>query len=590
MVDTLQKWSRSGTLLIDGWEDELRRSLYGTAAARVDEPTIVMGLNDVTGNRGSAPKILEAAELAMAEMGIEDASCFLAAVTDNPNVMKVFRNLLEKSYPWLITLACWAHQLNTLIGEICRFPAAKAAFLKGNRVVTFFNGSHYWGGQLKIAALAEEITRGLKKDCASRWYALIVLLLSVDAHKTPLNTLVARPEARKATDGLSAVNADVVRIIQDHDNSFWPMIKQGIRIARPFVDVIAQCEGRAVTLADCMLNLLRAARQLSVLKDADDDDRAFKKHAHAVVDKRFRQMATPVHRLALFLHPLCRKFAVVDAPGFTLRDLKKTALSIAKDKWKWSKLDCQILASDIDEYGSCREPFAGGQKDAREWWKVLPVIPKLHTLKPFALAILSIVPHAAEIERLFSSCNGIQSPKRNSLAVSTFSKLAKVRSRLVEEAKARTPPKTTGRTKSKTADGPSVTKPTAEKSAPLEKDQTLEKWQAPLDRAGDDSEAVDGVESAFQELEQTLEEESDHDEADEDVDTDEELEQASTTTVASAKGKKKAAGKLSLMAGDIYDFKLVQKALDNVVPREEVQKVNVVRHGESEDWDIMDLL
>ncbi|KAJ7218364.1 ribonuclease H-like domain-containing protein, partial [Mycena pura] len=435
-------WSRSGTLLIDGWEDELRRSLYGTAAARVDEPTIVMGLHDVTGNRGNASKVricmsatlLEAADIVMAEMGIEDARCFLAAVTDNPNVMKAFRKMLETKYCWLITLACWVHQLNTLIGEICRYAAAKAAFGKANYVVTFFNGSHYWGGQLKIAALAEEITRGLKKDCASRWYALILLLCSTKDVKDGLVVLLM-----KAIDSLSAINLDVVRIIQDSENTSWPMVKQGIHIAQPFVDAIAQCEGRAVTLADCMLNLLGAARQLLLLKDEQENDAAFKKHAYDVVDKRFRQMATPIHCLALFLNPLCRRFAVsckcrctlvVEAAGFRLRDLKTTALGIAKSKWNWSKLECQLLAKDIDEYAGCREPFSGGQKDAREWWKVLPVAPELHTLKPFALAILSIVPHAAEIERRFSSCNGIQSPKRNSLAVSTFSKLAKIRSRL----------------------------------------------------------------------------------------------------------------------------------------------------------------
>ncbi|KAJ7216543.1 hypothetical protein GGX14DRAFT_562111 [Mycena pura] len=58
LVDMLMSWSYSGTLLINGWEDELHRSLYGTAAARVDEPTIVMGLHDVMGNRGNASKVL----------------------------------------------------------------------------------------------------------------------------------------------------------------------------------------------------------------------------------------------------------------------------------------------------------------------------------------------------------------------------------------------------------------------------------------------------------------------------------------------------------------------------------------------------
>ena len=202
---------------------------------------------------------------------------------------------------------------------MCRFPKIKSAIQRGNRVVTFFNGSHYWGGQLKAVALAEKIIRGLKKNCESRWYAIILLAMSVEAHQTPLSVLVARPDARKVTNGFSAVNVDVIRIIQDHDDDFWPWISRLIRIARPFVDSIAASEGRDVTLADCMLSLLGAARQLHVLDSGDDDNSdfvEFKQHVCAVVDKRFRQMATPIHRLALFLHPNCRKLAVVDdAPG-----------------------------------------------------------------------------------------------------------------------------------------------------------------------------------------------------------------------------------------------------------------------------------
>ncbi|KAK7045152.1 hypothetical protein R3P38DRAFT_3433925 [Favolaschia claudopus] len=47
------------TLLLDGWEDALRRSLYGSLAAGVGEYPVVLGLNDLTGSRGSADKCLE---------------------------------------------------------------------------------------------------------------------------------------------------------------------------------------------------------------------------------------------------------------------------------------------------------------------------------------------------------------------------------------------------------------------------------------------------------------------------------------------------------------------------------------------------
>nr|GAT52819.1 predicted protein [Mycena chlorophos] len=69
-VKTLTSWGRSGTLLIDGWDDELHRSLYGTTAGKVGEPTVVMGLQDLTGHRGSSKSIFEAAKTSASTMGM----------------------------------------------------------------------------------------------------------------------------------------------------------------------------------------------------------------------------------------------------------------------------------------------------------------------------------------------------------------------------------------------------------------------------------------------------------------------------------------------------------------------------------------
>ncbi|KAJ7224655.1 ribonuclease H-like domain-containing protein [Mycena pura] len=569
MVDELRVMKRSATLIIDGWEDELRRSLYGSAAGRVGEPTVILGLQDLTGHRGNAVKICEAAEAAMEEMLIENAACFLGLVTDNPNVMKAFRREFVVKYSWIIPLACWVHQTNTLVGEICRYADAKSALQRGNRVVTFFNGSHYWGGQLKSIALDEKVTRGLKKNCESRWYAIILLAMSVTAHHSALTRLTARPDARKKTEGLSPVNEDVLRIVKDCNDDFWPWLTRVVRVARPFVDTIAETEGRNVNLADCMLSLLGAARQLYVLEPTEDDDldfADFKKHAHQVVDKRFRAMATPVHRLALFLHPLCRKLAVLDADGYTLRDLKLTALDIAINKWGWSADEGRMLVTDIDAYYSCAEAFAGAQRDGRGWWLKLPVAAAGHPLKQFAIALLGLVPHSAEIERLFSSCNGIQSPKRNSLSVETFSKLAKIRSTLVEEAKQRAPPKTVKPSKKSSEPSATVSEPatrvTAENSAPLGSSEALEKWERPLDDADPDAEGAAGNE-------------------DEDL---------PDVTIASAKSKPKKASQLSLMRGDLYSFELVKKALENVVPHAITHKVDVVKKQQPGHIDIESLL
>jgi hypothetical protein len=54
---------------------------------------------------------------------------------------------------------------------------------KATQVVTFFNGSHYWGDQLKEQVKKDGINHGLKKNCESRWYALVLQSMSVRDHR-----------------------------------------------------------------------------------------------------------------------------------------------------------------------------------------------------------------------------------------------------------------------------------------------------------------------------------------------------------------------------------------------------------------------
>lgn len=49
-------------------------------------------------------------------------------------------------------LTCFLHSMNTIIGKICTFLEMKAVIAKNVQIVSFFNHSHYWGGQLKSVA------------------------------------------------------------------------------------------------------------------------------------------------------------------------------------------------------------------------------------------------------------------------------------------------------------------------------------------------------------------------------------------------------------------------------------------------------
>jgi hypothetical protein len=72
------------------------------------------------------------------------------------------------------TFACFLHQLNTLIGEICTYALMKKVITKASRIVTFINSSHFWSGQLKTEAKSLNITQTLKKEFETRFYALLL--------------------------------------------------------------------------------------------------------------------------------------------------------------------------------------------------------------------------------------------------------------------------------------------------------------------------------------------------------------------------------------------------------------------------------
>ncbi|KAH7918267.1 hypothetical protein BV22DRAFT_1024858, partial [Leucogyrophana mollusca] len=244
------------TYLMDGWEDKLKRSLYGSVAAEVNQYPVVLSLEDMSGHRGSAEKLVETSVRALQTMEVEDARNFIASTTDNPTVMQAFRKKFQEKFYWILTFPCFLHGLNTIIGEICSHPWMKKNVAKATRIVTFFNGSHYWGGQLKEQAAKDKVTRTLKQNCESRWYALVLQAVSVKEHRQPLSVICVRPDAQKKIQGLSPVAQDIVGTVL-RDEEFWPAIDQLIKTVKPVVDTIGNCESREASLASCMLEFIR---------------------------------------------------------------------------------------------------------------------------------------------------------------------------------------------------------------------------------------------------------------------------------------------------------------------------------------------
>jgi hypothetical protein len=122
------------------------------------------------------------------------------------------------------------HGINTIIGKVVSFPLAKETITKNSRIVTFFNASHYWGGQLDEIASGKGVTRGLKTNTESRFYALILQALSVKDHRASLIEFCSRDGAQRTIGGLTPVNKDVISTV--FDLAHWRMTCRKLAVSK----------------------------------------------------------------------------------------------------------------------------------------------------------------------------------------------------------------------------------------------------------------------------------------------------------------------------------------------------------------------
>ena len=89
------------TTMVDGWDDCVKRSIYGSLVTAPKERPVILGLADLTGERSTANKIVEISDEALKKKNVEPENV-TAIVTDNPTMMKAVRRKWTEKYPWVL--------------------------------------------------------------------------------------------------------------------------------------------------------------------------------------------------------------------------------------------------------------------------------------------------------------------------------------------------------------------------------------------------------------------------------------------------------------------------------------------------------
>ena len=89
------------TYLLDGWEDAMRRSVYGSLLAEVGQHPFVLGLHELTGVRATADNLVGISDEALKRKDL-DPKKIIAVCTDNLTTMQSFHHKYSNKYPWIL--------------------------------------------------------------------------------------------------------------------------------------------------------------------------------------------------------------------------------------------------------------------------------------------------------------------------------------------------------------------------------------------------------------------------------------------------------------------------------------------------------
>lgn len=350
-----------------------------------------------------------------------------AICTDNPSANRSARVQVVsmQGYNHILDLRCMMHGFALIIGNITSHPWAREVVVKATRLITFMRASHQPLARLREHAAQVNIKTGLRQPNKTRFTSLCLALEALLALQPAFLVFRSQPDSFNT---ISAKGADVKDIIRD--NGFWDQAELLLKVLQPLSQVIMAVQSTTTILADITRYWLYLARTYDALLPSMPEHAAgFALHVAEQYNKRAKELASPLCRLALFLDPRYRSAAVAASTPEKMDELMITAGKIMK-AYGNSAARVQAALDQMEDYTSARGVF-GRAIDMRtfnlsSWWRSVQDTSN-EPLVALALLLAEVVPHAASPECVFSTMGWFEGGRRSSLSNTTNKQLTAVK-------------------------------------------------------------------------------------------------------------------------------------------------------------------
>ncbi|KAF5368688.1 hypothetical protein D9615_010307 [Tricholomella constricta] len=284
-----------GTGQCDGWKNIAKTSLIASTM-NVEYKPYLLNVADISALHKTAENLLENI-LQEIKYATEILKIIVVAwCTDASAESAKMRRLLKARMPWIITLDCWCHQINLVVGDIFKVKGVFVKCIEGaTEVVKWFNNHSRALGMLKEVQRQKLLkVLALILPVLTRWtshYLTIRRLLDLEIVFKQLlldsREIVLRCAGEKAKAKLEA--EAVIGVLEGWD--FWPNLKQHV------VDLCHQIKAHLEPLAIAANVTQNESRGF---------DESISRAVLASLEKRWANADRPIFILAVVLNPYIR--------------------------------------------------------------------------------------------------------------------------------------------------------------------------------------------------------------------------------------------------------------------------------------------
>ena len=190
------------------------------------------------------------------------------------------------------------------------------------------------------------------------------------------------------------------------------------------LNAIARLEKLSASLDQTFIAIITCYREVQQT-DIDLEYQSWKVAVLTAISSLAKRLNHPAYFVALFLNPGWQTMAI--SRKYNIESITKEILILAK-RFGFPRSQCIELKSDVADYIVLAQ--ARGNWDGIELWRWWDQQLRCQQLRLFALKLLSVRPHTAAVERLFSSLSFTKTKSRSQLGVERMKMMAVIRSRI----------------------------------------------------------------------------------------------------------------------------------------------------------------